>query len=147
LRYSQYGSLRVEKLWVHNVDLSTFLNNAPGDTDATMAVEVAEEDDGKVDSGDVSDDVTEDGLKPGATLPFPEAQSWLFRLLLPQSRSLTPKLAKISVLLTVKTLCLSPTGLPACFEMSMSRWARCPLLVSVLFVVCSNSVSIYFSSC
>jgi len=53
------------KIWVHNVDLSTILDNAPGDTNTTAAVEVDAEDDGKVDDGDVSDD-TEDGLGSGA---------------------------------------------------------------------------------
>jgi hypothetical protein len=51
---------------VDNVDLSTFLNNPPDDTDATAAGEVDEEDDGKVDGGDTSDHDTKDRLEGGA---------------------------------------------------------------------------------
>jgi hypothetical protein len=48
---------------VEDVDLSAFLDNCPGNANATAAVEEDEEDDRKVDGGDVSDDEAEDGLE------------------------------------------------------------------------------------
>jgi hypothetical protein len=57
--------LRVEKLWVEDVDLSAFLDNSPGDANATAAVEEKEESDKKFDGGNISDDETEDGLEGG----------------------------------------------------------------------------------
>jgi hypothetical protein len=54
----------VEKLWVDNVDLSTFSDNAPGDTNTSAAGEDDAEDDGKDDGGGVSGD-TENERKPG----------------------------------------------------------------------------------
>jgi hypothetical protein len=40
--------------------MSAFLDNSPGDTDATVAVEDNKGDNKRVDCGDVSDDKTED---------------------------------------------------------------------------------------
>ena len=53
-------------LWVEDVDLSAFLANSPGDTNAMAAVEEDKPDDKNVDVGDVSEDETEDGLEDGA---------------------------------------------------------------------------------
>jgi hypothetical protein len=51
---------------VDNVDLSTFLDNAPGDTDTSAAPVEEEDDDDKTFDGDPSDDEAEDGLEGGA---------------------------------------------------------------------------------
>jgi hypothetical protein len=52
---------------VEDVDLNTLhVDNSPGDTNVTAAVEADEEDDKNADGGDVSDDETEDGLEGGA---------------------------------------------------------------------------------